>query len=1068
MLLEITKSKLIKRVYDESKPQKANAAHNLYAKLERFAEYVLPQLTQTNLLFDEYTPHDQFHMESLFRISEDLLGDDIINRLYGTEACILACAIYGHDWGMAVSEDEKELIVTGKSTSGKTITDFALLDNEDIKWRSFAKSKHLTINEQGHVVDSSEVLKNIWLEYVRNTHSERSKIRVRSFFNDTDSRLGELIGDVCAGHWYDISKIRTLKRKAIVLEESVNLQALATYMRFIDLLDIGKNRTPYSLWKFVNPRNLFSANEWKKHLALEPVHFERKNDKVLTLNIQGKTDDHKVYASLKDMRHWISEQISENEQLLEEIPGYTLGAIKLDWDIEAEGFEPIDIRFEFDRGKMFELISGEIYDGDPYVFLREIIQNSIDALKIRELQYIEKGASIDKNLLFIKIDVTHEENGNSQIKVTDSGSGMSLYIIRNYLSIIGKSYYRSDEFENLNLNVSPISRFGVGLISCFEIADHITIKTKTDPFINENSESLDIEIENYNQQFKVVKLPQESLNIGTTITINVISEKWKKGDFKNSDSLKVSEYIKEVFGFVEYPILIDEKDEKTMVLSAVETTENETYFQDYHEGYSIWKEPLEFKLGDIVIDSDKAVASLSLQEQTKLIDVEIDGVQFSGAISYFFPKPNVLGSTRKATGTMQQIQGGSTMLTQLNNSNYLIPVRWGANNPNVKYKYISSSSSSTKFRKIYLQGILVPNSLDQINLGGSNIPPNRIVLNVKNSREKGMITSLSRKSLKGDKSLIEEIIRNEYKEEIKNKFQVALESASLINRIQLLTRIRLYLANNEIIEEILPILNWPIPTVSETGKIILKELNSLSEGIEIVPKFLLSATYGMDANFKHYLENKVFDVSTMNESGGSQIVLDNFGFQHYDNTISEWHSMSGLIKYAISKTFSRSSIRLAEKNGNQYIIEYFKKDNNDTVRNNYASFNFSPFHVEHIGIFGVLPLQNDSSHMKNYISKVIFNLNHPVAKILENALNLYNENLEELEEMGLSSLITDYNELGFVGYGFPDNSGIRFIHLIPIWAKKFCESMANASLIELNEDDRINLGKPLAMVTANE
>ncbi len=1068
MLIEISKSKLIKKVYDESKPQKANATHNLYAKLERFAGHVLPQLTQTNLLFDEYTPHDQFHMESLFRISEDLLGDDILDRLCSTEACILACAIYGHDWGMAVSEDEKELIVTGNTTSGKTISDFALLDNEDIKWKSYAKSKHLSTDEKGHLSDSSEVLKNVWLEYVRNTHSERSKIRVRSFFNESDSRLGELIGEVCAGHWYDISKIRTLKRKALVFNESVNLQALTTYMRFIDLLDIGKNRTPYSLWKFVNPRNLFSANEWEKHIALEPVHFERKNEKVLVLNIQGKTDDHKVYASLKDMKHWISDQIAENEQLLEELPEYSLGTIKLDWDIEAEGFEPIDIRFEFDRGKMFELISGEIYDGDPYVFLREIIQNSIDALKVRELQYEEKGASLDKEQLLIKIDVTHKENGDSQIQVSDSGSGMSLYIIRNYLSIIGKSYYRSDEFKNLNLNVSPISRFGVGLISCFEIADCINIKTKTDPFINETSESFDIEIENYNQQFKVVKLPQENLNVGTTIIINVIGNKWKKGDFKHSGSLKVTEYIKEVFGFVNYPILINEQGEKTMVLCATETASNELHFQNSHTEYKVWKESLEFKLGDVIINSDKAVASICLEEKTKLINVEIDNVHFSGAISYFFPKPIVLGSTRNATGTMQQIQGGSTMLTHLNNRNYLIPVRWGANNPNVKPKFISSSSSSTKFRKIYLQGILVPNSLDQINLGGSNVPPNRIVLNVKNSKEKGMITSLSRKSLKGDKSLIEEIIRNEYKEDIKDNFKVALESASLIDRIQLLTRISLYLANNEIIEEILPVLNWPIPTVSETGKIILKELKSLSKGIEIVPKFLLSEPYGMDVNFKHHLDEKVFDVSTMDESGDSQIVLDNFGFQHYDNTISEWHSMSGLIKYAISKTFSRSSVRLAEKNGNQYIIEYFKKDNIDTVRNNHASFNFSPFNVKHIGIFGVLPLQNDSSHMKNYISKVIFNLNHPVAKILENALNLYNENLDKLEEMGLSSLITDYNELGFVGYGFPDNSGIRFIQLIPIWAKKFCISMANANLIELNEEDRIDLGKPLTIMTANE
>lgn len=145
--------------------------------------------------------------------------------------------------------------------------------------------------------------------------------QAQSYFKENDSTLGNLVGEVCAAHWYDISQIGQVTKNKLALDHLVNIQALCIYIRFIDLLDIGKNRTPYSLWKFINPRNSFSANEWHKHGVLEPVYFERNSasDKVLNLRIQGRTNDHRVYASLKDMESWVSSQIKENEILLQDL-----------------------------------------------------------------------------------------------------------------------------------------------------------------------------------------------------------------------------------------------------------------------------------------------------------------------------------------------------------------------------------------------------------------------------------------------------------------------------------------------------------------------------------------------------------------------------------------------------------------------------------------------------------------------------------------------------------------------------------------------------------------------------
>ena len=43
------------------------------------------------------------------------------------------------------------------------------------------------------------------------------------------------------------------------------------HVRLIDLFHITDDRTPFSLWRFVSPKDKRSAEEWKKHRALHGV-----------------------------------------------------------------------------------------------------------------------------------------------------------------------------------------------------------------------------------------------------------------------------------------------------------------------------------------------------------------------------------------------------------------------------------------------------------------------------------------------------------------------------------------------------------------------------------------------------------------------------------------------------------------------------------------------------------------------------------------------------------------------------------------------------------------------------
>ena len=79
-----------------------------YCKGQRDA--VIPDLREVSRTLPEFTPHDDKHISNLFELTEQLLHPGLLEALTSTEAFVLAASLVGHDWGMAVSDDEKSVI----------------------------------------------------------------------------------------------------------------------------------------------------------------------------------------------------------------------------------------------------------------------------------------------------------------------------------------------------------------------------------------------------------------------------------------------------------------------------------------------------------------------------------------------------------------------------------------------------------------------------------------------------------------------------------------------------------------------------------------------------------------------------------------------------------------------------------------------------------------------------------------------------------------------------------------------------------------------------------------------
>lgn len=617
--------------------EKTDSDFNYLYELEHFRRSVKQDIDNIRLLFPEYTPHDeQYHLKPLFHLASKLLGKRLLQELNATELFLLACALYGHDWGMAVSNPEK-LNIVGRQPLKED--EASVPQGEQLRFRKFAR-------EHGYIIDgksdADQVPTSVWREYVRQTHAIRSGYRIRKHFETIDTGVSLRLAQICESHYLDYEVLRDPIKYPVygsVLGEFVNIRALAIYLRLIDLLDFADNRTPYVIWKFVAPRDSRSTMEWNKHRALREVTFPPYQKGQRRILVDGSTNDHEVYAALEDLREYCEKQFRGCKDLLAEMPDqrYTLDLSHIEWRVEAENFRPISIQFQFDRERMLEFLSQELYQGEKYVFLRELLQNSIDAIRMRRaiLQSQEKRSMNDFGEIHVRVE--HNSSGLTDITWTDNGIGMDEYIVQNYLAVIGRSYYRSNDFLRLGIPVDPISRFGIGILTCFMITDSIEIITRKDRNLPPLSKPLKIKIPALNRRFRIEVVADDDIDVGTTVKLSVNPMKMFNlgSSSKEFSGLSVTSYLRKIAGFVEFPIVIEEDNNKTVIIHPYQNVEEAQ--ERFGNAYDIVKLDLDYPWEEAVFSEDLDTALQVFEEESFDIREDLCLPDYEGILSYPVP-----------------------------------------------------------------------------------------------------------------------------------------------------------------------------------------------------------------------------------------------------------------------------------------------------------------------------------------------------------------------------------------------------------------------------------------------
>lgn len=125
-------------------------------------------------------------------------------------------------------------------------------------------------------------------------------------------------------------------------------------------------------------------------------------------------------------------------------------------------------RFQVNLSGMINILSNHLYSS-PKVFLRELLQNAVDAVTARkEMEHHYEGR--------IHIELAGTGSG-ATLMMEDNGIGLTEEDVHQFLAMIGQSSKRGKDL--MMEETSFIGRFGIGLLSCFMVSDEIVMLTQS-------------------------------------------------------------------------------------------------------------------------------------------------------------------------------------------------------------------------------------------------------------------------------------------------------------------------------------------------------------------------------------------------------------------------------------------------------------------------------------------------------------------------------------------------------------------------------------------------------------
>jgi hypothetical protein len=506
---------------------------HIAGKAPDIARYVVAFLPQ-------YTDHGERHLTNVLKFMEDLAGKKNIQELSALECALAIMAAMTHDLGMVLDEEEKTEVTDSEEVSttpeGRAWQTFR--DGHGLWHRYLRLTPGERATERGR-----KMFGQLKADYIRHTHSRESgqagchRIlgwldqlapgEAADFYRHKGFSFREGLAHLAMSHGQDITwlparlaaadspyaEVRKDPNLAFACGyDRINWPWLSWLLRLADVMDCDASRTPAVLFENIGITDSTSQTEWKKHLSIpQRPRFNQGGDGATLLYDCPCCPDPYTEMALRDIVGWINDEVEKaraqfhankrhfpKKKLTLELPSKA----ELRVTERANSYEYLDLHFRLDRAAVMDLLMGEALYGEPDLALRELVQNSLDALHLRdlrvklqrELKRAGQGEELpvpvvapDPEIEPLEVQVRWDSGteGRPWIEIADNGVGMTRDVIERFLTQIGKSYYKSPDFlrerelmKRHGLLCTTISQFGIGFLSAFMLADEIELETR--------------------------------------------------------------------------------------------------------------------------------------------------------------------------------------------------------------------------------------------------------------------------------------------------------------------------------------------------------------------------------------------------------------------------------------------------------------------------------------------------------------------------------------------------------------------------------------------------------------
>jgi hypothetical protein len=452
---------------------------------EYFRERVALLLKQIQRELPDLTLHDITHVDALWRVASEIAGPEF--NLNPAEALVLGGAFLLHDAAHC-----RAAFPGGIAELRKTV-----------EWQDAAAQRELT---ESQLVEGSTEFQEILFDTLRLLHPQQARNLPFAKWSDGAGNelnlfphdelreaYGHIIGEIAQSHWYNPHELEAVAEKTITAPVclapaawTVNPLKIAVLLRVADAAHIDADRAPRLLLAMNRPSGI-SQEHWRFQARLNQPYCDTASKELVLSGSPFPATEQTAWWLAYDAASLADKELSAADHLLRDHDLQQLAAREVKGirtpesfsrNVPTDGWHPVDASLRIsDIQSVVNRFGGtKLYGNEPHLALRELLQNARDAVMAsRALGALEET----EGSITVQLE---ERDGEDWLHVTDTGIGMSRYVLVNVLLDFGRSLWKDTalrrEWPGLAATgFEAVGRFGIGFFSVLMLGNHFKVVT---------------------------------------------------------------------------------------------------------------------------------------------------------------------------------------------------------------------------------------------------------------------------------------------------------------------------------------------------------------------------------------------------------------------------------------------------------------------------------------------------------------------------------------------------------------------------------------------------------------